>query len=169
MKTKWIFLMVLIGLVCAFPYTASAIGFAVGPPSINLILPENGENTTTIYVTSYDYNGNILVGTEDIPFRVSPEVIPLNDTDQNKRVELTLYGNKSAGEGIYSGSLTFLGSTGNNVASGVKVSTNVTQTCQSGALSSIIDAIRVNYIMILIAIMVVVSLIIGIMIGRRGK
>jgi|GEM_PF-3279873 len=167
MKMKWIFLMVLLGSV--FVPTAYAIGFAVGPPSVNLTVPTNGENTVAVYLTSFDYTGEVMVGTEDIPFKVSPEVIQINDTDKNRRIELIFYGNKSVKEGTYSGKLTFLGSTDENVAAGVKIKANIAHISRAGVLGLIIGAIRANYTVILVVFLVLVSLVLGIGIGRTKE
>ena len=172
MNKKLMFLIILTVYVLAVPCTASATGFAVGPPSINLTVPVDGENTAIVYVTSHDYNGEIVVGTENIPFRVSPEVIQLSDTDENRRIELTFYGNRSVKEETYSGKLTFLGSTEKNIVGGVKIKAAVTQISRAGAGSggmqgSIVDSLRANSTVIIGTLLVMVSLILGIGIGRR--
>ena len=172
MNKEWIFLIILTGYVCISPCTASATGFAVGPPSINLTVPVDGENTVVVYVTSHDYNGEVVVGTENIPFRVSPEVIQLSDTDENRRIELTFCGNRSVKEETYSGKLTFLGSTEKNIVGGVKIKVAVTQVSRAGAggiQGSIVNALRANSTVIFGAFVVMVSLVIGIGIGRRRK
>jgi hypothetical protein len=156
------------------PCTASATGFAVGPPSINLTVPVDGENTVVVYLTSHDYNGEVVVGTENIPLRVSPEVIQLSDTDENRRIELTFYGNRSVKEETYSGKLTFLGSTEKNIVGGVKIRVAVTQISRAddgsgGIQGTIVNALRANSTIIFGAFVVMVSLVIGIGIGRRRK
>lgn len=174
MNKEWIFLIILIGYVCMVPCTASATGFAVGPPSINLTVPVDGENTVVVYLTSHDYNGEVVVGTENIPLRVSPEVIQLSDTDENRRIELTFHGNRSVKEETYSGKLTFLGSTEKNIVGGVKIKVAVTQISRAddgsgGIQGTIVNALRANSTIIFGAFVVMVSLVIGIGIGRRRK
>ncbi|MBC2698786.1 MAG: hypothetical protein HF976_06425 [ANME-2 cluster archaeon] len=174
MNKEWIFLIILTGYVCAVPFAASATGFAVGPPSINLTVPVDGENTIVVYVTSHDYDGEVVVGTENIPLRVSPKVIQLSDTDENRRIELTFYGNRSVKEETYSGKLTFLGSTEKNIVGGVKIKVAVTQISRAdagagGIQGSIIDSLRANSTVIIGTLLVMVSLILGIGIGRRRK
>ena len=173
MNKEWMFLIILTVYVVAVPYAASATGFAIGPPSINITVPVDGEHTAIVYVTSHDYNGEVVVGTENIPFRVSPEVIQLSDTDENRRIELTFYGNRSVKEETYSGKLTFLGSTEKNIVGGVKIKVAVTQISRAGAgsggIGSIVDSLRENSTIIFGAFVVMMSLVIGIGIGKRRK
>lgn len=172
MNKEWMFLIILTVYVCISPCIASATGFAIGPPSINLTVPVDGDNTVVVYVTSHDYNGEVVVGTENIPFRVSPEVIQLSDTDENRRIELTFYGNTSVKEETYSGKLTFLGSTEKNIVGGVKIKVAVTQISSAdagagGIQGSIVDSLRANSTIIIGTLLVMLSLILGIGIGRR--
>lgn len=183
MNKEWMFLIILIVYFCIVPYAASATGFAVGPPSINLTVPVDGENTAIVYVTSHDYNGEVVVGTENIPFRVSPEVIQLSNTDENRRIELTFYGDRSVKEQTYSGKLTFLGSTEKNIIGGVKIKVAVNHTSHAsnlyhstasipfdadagGIQGSIVGSLQANSTIIW-TLIVMVSLILGIVIGRR--
>jgi len=167
MKLKILFVVGIMVLLFS-PYTVIATGFAVGPPSLKLQVTADEENTTIIYITSYDYNGDILVGTGGLFFDVYPEVIHLNDTDENRRIELRIHGNRSLANDVYSGSLTFLGSTDENVAAGVKIGINVTQV-GSSTTEDLLEILRVNYLVILVTMLVIASLIVGILIGGRRR
>jgi hypothetical protein len=166
-------------LLLAFPSIVMGdSGFTVGPPSINVTVPADGESTAHVYITS-GFDGEIDVGTESIPFRVEPETISVSSTDNNRRVELTFYGDESIEEGTYSGKLTFLAHTGDNVAYGVKIKANVTQVGNNEQVSqvtpprekenSLSGTIKDNYIAVIIGILVVIALILGIMLIRKRK
>ncbi|MBN2074181.1 MAG: hypothetical protein JW762_01385 [Dehalococcoidales bacterium] len=73
-----------------------------------------------MYITS-DHNGELIIGVEDLPFRIEPSTIPVKSIDEHKRVELRIFGDSSLEEGEYSGKLTFLAYSGNNIANGIKV------------------------------------------------
>lgn len=148
------------------PHMVQAVGFAVGPTSVELEVPAEGENLVILYITSYEYNGDILIGTEGLLFDVYPEVMHLEESYKNHKIELRIRGNNSLPNGVYSGSLTFLGSTDENVAAGVKIGINVTQVRGSSA-EDFLEVLRVNYLVILVAMLFIASLIVGIMIGRR--
>jgi hypothetical protein len=166
-------------LLLAFPSIVMGdSGFTVGPPSINVTVPADGESTAHVYITS-GFDGEIDVGTESIPFRVEPETISVSNTDNNRRVELTFYGDESIEEGAYSGKLTFLAHTGDNVAYGVKIKVNVTQVGNNEQVSqvtppreeenSLSGTIKDNYVAVIIGILVVIALILGIMLIRKRK
>ena len=166
-------LAVLILLLTLPSVALGSAGFAIGPPSISVTVPDDGESTAYVYVTS-GFDGKIVVGTENIPFRVEPETITVSSTDQNRKVELTFYGDKSIEEWTYSGKLTFLAYTNGNVACGVKINAEVTQVVQAQvepaeeeAGNSFLDGIKDNYLVILLSLLVIVALLGGIMIGRR--
>jgi len=169
-------LAVLILLLTLSSVALGSAGFAIGPPSISVTVPADGESTAYVYVTS-GFDGKIVVGTEDIPFRVEPGTIPVSSTDQNKKVELTFYGDKSIEEGTYSGKLTFLAYTGNNVAYGVKLNADVTQVGQKQVSQAVeesagtpfISTIKDNYIVAILGVLVVVALLVGIVIGRKRR
>jgi hypothetical protein len=166
-------------LLSVFPNMALAGGgFAIGPPSIHVTVPADSESRTYVYITS-GFDGEIAIGTENIPFRIEPETISVSSTDQNRRIELTFYGDRSVAEGTYSGKLTFLAYASGNVTHGVKINADVTQAApeQSGQVaeagegkeSSILDTVKDNYIMAVLAILAVAALFVGIMIGRKKK
>ena len=146
-------------------------GFAVGPAQLDVSVPSNGSNSTYIYITSY-VEGELVVGTENLEFSIEPATIPISSTDRNRKVELTVYGNSSLATGEYSGKLTLLLYTGNNVAHGVKINTDITQggpESQPSWLDEIIDVIVQNYVVIIAVAGIIIALTVGIYVGRRSK
>jgi hypothetical protein len=152
-------------------HAADETGFAVGPVQLDVTVPSNGSNSTYVYVTSY-VDGELVVGTENLPFRIEPTTIPITSTDRTRKVELTVYGNTSLTKGQYVGKLTLLLYTGNNVAHGVKLNANVTQTgseSEPSWLDVLIDIITRNWVAIIAVAGIVVALALGIFIGRKSK
>jgi hypothetical protein len=144
-------------------------GFAVGPAQLDVTVPEDGSSPAYVYITSY-LDGELVVGTEDLPFHVEPETIPIAAVDRNRKVELVVHGNNSLTSGSYSGKLTFLLPVGSNVSIGVKVRTNITQESSPeprGFIDEILDLIRQNYVIIVVVAGVVVTLALGIFIGKK--
>ena len=154
------------------PVTVLADGFKIAPSAIDITVPSGGSAIAYVYVTS-DFSGELVVGTEGIPFRVEPGLVQIAPGDDNRVVELTFYGDSSVTEGSYSGKVTFLSYAGDNVACGVKVRVNVNHVGQGGGgqISSLVDGliegIEDNYVPILMGALAVVALVVGIMIGRR--
>jgi hypothetical protein len=101
-------------------------GFSVSPAELEVTVREGDTSPAYVYITSY-FSGNLVVGTEGIPFRVDPESILVNSTDRGRKVELTIHGSPSIKAGQYPGKLTFLAYAGSSVAYGVKVDITVTQ------------------------------------------
>lgn len=178
---KYVLAAVLIILILLLPFTSIALGdsgFAVGPPSISVTVPADGESTACVYITS-GFDGEITVGTENIPFRVEPETIPVSNSDQNRKVELTFYGDTSIEEGAYSGKLTFLAHTVDNVAFGVKIKANVTQVAdeqasqvvppRKGEGNSFSNMLKDNYIWVIVGLLVIIAVTIGIILGRKRR
>lgn len=146
-------------------------GFAVGPAKLDVTVPANGSNSTYVYITSY-VDGELVAGTENLPFRIEPTTIPITSTDRTRKVELTVYGNASLATGEYSGKLTLLLYTGNNVAHGVKISANITQTGSESVptwLDQIVDIITQNWLVLIAVAGIVIALTFGIYIGRKSK
>ena len=102
-------------------------GLGVGPPSLELQVPVDGSNSTVVYFTSDGLSGELIVGCENLPFKVEPETVSMSPDDVNKPLEITIYGNSTLGSGTYNGKLTFIGMTGGAVAMGVKLKINVEQ------------------------------------------
>jgi hypothetical protein len=177
---KWILFSILAMVAIlntVIPGIASAeSGFAVGPAQLDVTVSENGSSPAYVYVTSY-LDGELVVGTENLPFHVEPETIPITATDRNRKVELVVHGDTSLTKGQYSGKLTFLLYTGSNVAYGVKINTNITQESNpvtqesepSGIVAEITDIATQNYIIIIVVVGVLVALALGIFIGRKSK
>jgi hypothetical protein len=83
-----------------------------------------------------------------------------------------VHGNDSLAIGEYSGKLTLLLYTGNNVAHGVKLNTNVTQEgseTQPSWLDQLLEFIAQNYIVVIAVVGVTVALMVGVYVGRRSK
>jgi len=120
MSKQTTFLFFIILLVSTMPLPrAEALG--IGPPSFELDLQMDGSNSTTFYITSDGLNGQLIVGMENLPFRVDPSRINMTSGDANTPVELTFYGNETLDPGVYEGKVTFLAMTGGFVAMGIKV------------------------------------------------
>jgi len=146
-------------------------GFAVGPAKLDVVVPANSSNSTYVYITSY-VAGELVVGTENLPFRIEPTTISITSTDRTRKVELTVYGNTSLAAGQYSGKLTLLLYSGSNVAHGVKINTNITQMEQESEptwFDTIIDLITQNWVVIIVVVGIVVALTLGVYIGRKSK
>jgi hypothetical protein len=158
-------------LNAVLPCFALDTGFAVGPAHLEVTVPQNSSNSTYIYITSY-VDGELVVGTENLTFLVEPATIPIASTDRNRKVELTLHGNGSLAIGEYSGKLTLLLYTGNNVAHGVKLNANVTQEgpeTQPSWLDQLLEFIAQNYVVIIAVFGMFVALTVGVYVGRRSK
>jgi hypothetical protein len=162
-----------------FPFMASGdSGFTVGPPSVSVTVPVDGEGTANVYITS-GFDGEIVIGTENIPFRVEPETVSVSSADKSRKIELRFYGEESAEEGTYSGKLTFLAYTTDNLGFGVKINAEVTQL--SGGLEGgiaeagddkeniVSDTTTKYYLVIIIGVLAIVALFAGILIGKGKK
>jgi hypothetical protein len=172
---KWIIfsiLAIVIVLNAVMPCIAlEESGFAVGPAKLDVTVPANGSNSTYIYITSY-IDGELVVGTENLTFLIEPATIPITQTDRTRKVELTVQGNTTLAAGQYSGKLTLLFYSGNNVAHGVKINTNITQEgpeSQPNWLDELIDIIAHNWVVIIAVAGIVVALTLGIYIGRKSQ
>jgi hypothetical protein len=145
--------------------------FAVGPAQLDVTVPANGSISAYIYITSY-VDGELVVGTENLTFQIQPATIPITPTDRTRQVELTVHGNTSLATGKYSGKLTLLFYTGNNVAHGVKINADITQEgpeSQQSWLDELIDIIMHNWVIIVAVAGIVIALVIGVYVGRRSK
>jgi hypothetical protein len=180
---KWILFSIILAIVIFGILPAVALadndgGFAVGPAKLEVTVPEDGSSPAYVYITSY-LDGELVVGTENLPFRVEPETIPVSATDRNQEVELLIYGDPSLEGGQYSGKITFLFYAGDNVAYGVKLSADITQTSElsgvvpesapGGVLPPATGGGGPNYLIIGLIAGVVVALAVGIIIGVRLK
>jgi hypothetical protein len=155
----------------------SADSFAVGPPSMEVTVPADGEGSFLVYINA-DFDGELLINTEGIPFDVEPEVIEIDSSWHYEEVELTLHGEPSVAAGTYEGKVTFLAYRGGNVAGGVKLDITATKTGVGSAASIPTTPttpttpgnwLRDNYLYVVLPLMAVIALISGILIGRRGK
>ncbi len=117
-RTPFLFFIILI--VSTIPLRqVGALG--IGPPSFELSLQMDGSNSTTVYITSDGLDGQLIVGKENLPFRIEPSTINMTASDVNVPVELTFYGNETLESGVYEGKVTFLAYTGGFVAMGIKI------------------------------------------------
>ena len=114
---------VAIPLLLATPVLAASFG--IGPPEIEFEVPSNGSAAATFYITS-DFDGELQVSLVDIPLRVEPTTIPITKSDNNRKVELTFYGDKSLSQQTFNGEVRFLALTGGNIASGIIIDAKVT-------------------------------------------
>jgi hypothetical protein len=176
MKARWIALLILVtACLLAVPTAAFARAFTVGPPTVSVTVPAGGKAVSSVYITS-DFDGELVVGTEDIPFRVEPETITVDSSYVQQEVQLTFYGNPSVPDGTYAGKVTFLAYSGNNVAHGVKIRADVSQVGQfhpggegDGGGNSFMDWIGDNYVVVALSALVVIALVVGIIIGRMRR
>ena len=93
----------------------------IGPPSFELNLQMDGSNSTTVYLLSDGLEGELIIGRENLPFRVEPSKINMSKEDNYRPVELTFYGNETLEPGVYEGMVTFVAQTGGFVALGIKI------------------------------------------------
>ena len=114
------FLLFIILLISTMPLPwAEALG--IGPPSFELDLQMDGSNSTTVYLLSDGLEGELVIGTEKLPFRVEPSKINMSKDDHYRPVELTFYGNETLEPGVYEGMVSFIASTGGFVSLGIKI------------------------------------------------
>lgn len=136
-------------------------GFAVAPARLDVAVPERGTASAYVYITSH-LDGELLIDTEGIPFRVEPESISLSNTDRNREVELLIHADPAVPGGEYTGKLTFLALGDGNLALGIKIDVSITKAGGKGFVE--------RYIAVIGAVLgVLVVVIIGILIWRRGR
>jgi len=102
---------------------AEALG--IGPSSFELDLLIDGFNSTTIYFNSDGVTGELIIGKEDLPFRMEPSRVNMSSGDVSVPVELTFYGNETLEPGVYEGKVTFIAYTGGFVSVGIKIRTKI--------------------------------------------
>ena len=117
-RIPFLFFIILIVSTMPLPQ-ADALG--IGPPSFELDLQIDGSNSTTVYLLSDGLEGELVIGCEDLPFRVEPSTINMSKEDNYRPVELTFYGNETLEPGVYGGMVTFIAQTGGFVALGIKI------------------------------------------------
>ena len=96
-------------------------GMGIGPSSLEIDVPFDGFNSTTVYLTSDGLDGELIIGKENLPFRIEPAKQNMSAGDVNKPVVITVYGNETLSPGVYDGKLTFIGYTGGSMAMGIKI------------------------------------------------
>jgi hypothetical protein len=117
-------LLLLIGILLPSQPVYGESGFSIAPAKLEVTIKGNEVIPIYVYITS-DYDGELIVGVENLPFRIEPSTIPVKSMDDHRRVELRIFGDSSLDEGSYSGKLTFLAYSGKNIAYGIKVQTTV--------------------------------------------
>lgn len=158
-------------------------GFAIGPAELAISVPVDGSSTSNVYITSY-IDGTLIVGKENLPFRVEPETISISADDREKRVELLIYGNPTLEEGEYKGKLTFRTDSDTNVSYGIKIRATITQTgsptIAEGELAeldgqvaevSFMETVKDNLLTVILGalVLVLLAIFIGIFIGRKQR
>jgi len=144
-------------------------GFSIGPAKLVVSVPENGSSPTHVYVTSY-IDGELIVGTENMPFRVVPENVPISANDRMRMIELQVYGNPDVEAGEYSGKLTFKIRSDGNVAYGVKLEANVTQVVHPHSmLDRMMQGNKALVFIIIGALAAAVGIPLGLRIRRRKQ
>ena len=156
----------------------SSGGFSIAPSKLEVTVSGNSSSPVYVYLTS-SFDGELIIGKEDIPYRVEPASITVGSQDVNRKVKLTIYSDSAVETGEYSGKLTFLAYTGKNVAYGIKADILVRQVEDKGSVQKFIDRITgknddgttsFNYLTIAAAVIVVVAvLMVGILIGRKTR
>lgn len=116
-RIPFLFFIILIMLV-PLPW-AEALG--IGPPSFEMDLQMDGSNSTTVYLLSDGLEGELIIGRENLSFRVDPSRINMSKEDNYRPVELTFYGNGTLEPGGYEGFVTFVAQTGGFVALGIRI------------------------------------------------
>jgi hypothetical protein len=153
-------------------------GFSIAPSKLEVTVSENSSVPVYVYLTS-SFDGELIIGKEDIPYRVEPASITVSSHDVNRKVELTIYNDTAVEAGEYPGKLTFLAYTGKNVAYGIKADILVRQVENKGSIQKLIDRITgkndngttgTNYLLVAVAVIVVLAvLMVGIVIGRKSR
>jgi hypothetical protein len=145
-------------------------GFSVAPAELEVTVAEGDSSLAYVYITS-DFSGDLIIGTEGIPFRVDPGSVAVNSADRDRKVELSIHGNPSTKGGEYPGKLTFLAYAGDNVAYGVKVDILVTQIGGGGSSKGFIDQLtgRGSVTIALSVVAALAALLVGVSIGRRSR
>ena len=117
-RTSFLFFITLLISTITLP-TAEAL--RIGPSSIELDVSIDGSSSTTIYFNSDGVTGELVIGKEDLPFRIEPSRVNMTSGDVNIPVKLTFYGNETLEPGVYEGKVTFIAYTGGFVAVGIKI------------------------------------------------
>jgi len=121
-RTPFLFFIILIVSTMPLPQV-DALG--IGPSSLELDLLIDGSNSTTVYFNSDGVTGELIIGKEDLPFRMEPSRINMTSGDVSVPVELTFYGNETLEPGVYEGKVTFIAYSGGFVAVGIKIRTKI--------------------------------------------
>ncbi|MCD6300133.1 MAG: hypothetical protein J7L78_03055 [Dehalococcoidales bacterium] len=120
-KLIGILVAVAVCLLLATPVLAASLG--ISPSYTELEVPGNGSATANFQV--HYFSGDLQVSLVDIPLRVEPTTIHIDQSDEPTNIQLTFYGNETLGSQTYDGYVRFLGMTGGTVAVAVRVKATV--------------------------------------------
>jgi len=112
----------LISLLVIIPLLLAA-SLGISPSHTVLEVPGNGSATADFQV--YYFSGDLQISLVDIPLRVEPETIHIEQSNEPVDIQITIYGNETLGSQTYDGYVRFLGMSGGNVAVAVKVKATV--------------------------------------------
>ncbi|MGI9952714.1 hypothetical protein V3F56_10175 [Moorellaceae bacterium AZ2] len=143
------------------------VGFAVGPPLLDVEISTDGAGKALVYLTSHNYRGDLLVGTEGLPVKVEPTRIKLDGSEKNRETVLSLYEHQTLEPGNYYGWITFLGTTSGNVALGVKIQASVRKETAQLTGHGEETLTRGAKGLIVVVIFLVAGLIVGAILGRK--
>ena len=116
-RIPFLFFIILIMLM-PLPWAES---LGIGPKSLEMNLSIDGFNSTMVYFNSDGVTGELIIGKEDLPFRMEPSRVNMSSGDVDVPVELTFYGNETLEPGVYEGKVTFIAYSGGFVAVGIKI------------------------------------------------
>ena len=117
-------------LILTGPALAASLG--IGPSDVELEVPADGSALTTFKV--YYFTGDLQIELVDIPLRVEPETIHVEQTGEYAEIEVTIYGDPSLGSQVYNGYIKFTGMSGETVAVAVQVKAKVTNIVEGQAV-----------------------------------
>ncbi|MBA7504336.1 hypothetical protein ES706_02971 [subsurface metagenome] len=118
---KLICLLAVIPILIAAPVLAASLG--ISPSYTVLEVPGNGSATADFQV--HYFSGDLQVSLVDIPLKVEPTTIHINQSDEPTDIQLTFYGNETLGSQVYDGYVRFLGMSGGNIGVAVKVKAKI--------------------------------------------
>lgn len=117
-------------LLLTAPVLAASLG--ISPSHTELEVPGNGSATADFQV--YYFSGDLQVSLVDIPLKVEPDTIHIEQSSEPVDVQITIYGDETLGSQVYDGYVRFLGLTGGTVAVAVKVKAKVTNVVEGQPL-----------------------------------
>jgi len=136
MKTRIMVGILSIVVFLSMTTSVFAAGFGLSPSKVvEFDVPASG--STIQEFTIYDFNGELEVSLEDIPLRVEPQTIQIDQVGaEGEVIELIFYGDESLGDQVFEGKVRFLPKTTDAIATGIKVKAIVHQVGSSQESSS---------------------------------